>query len=66
MDRKKGWLKSQPPLVLNRTIARGLGPARLSVWEGTGAGGSKPRGVRGARRALLKPFALVRYGRIST
>src|SRR4030095_1948178 len=24
------------PLVLNRTTARGLGPARLSVWEGTG------------------------------
>ncbi len=65
MDRKKGWLKSQPPLVLNRTTARGLRPARLSVWEGTGPDGSRQRGVRGAQRALLKPFALVHYGRIS-
>jgi hypothetical protein len=31
---KKGWLKFQPPLVLNRITACGLGPARLSIWGG--------------------------------
>ena len=36
-------------------MARGLAPD-----------GSRRRGVRGARQALLKPFALVHYGRIST
>jgi hypothetical protein len=39
--------------------------AVIHMGTALAADGSKLRGARGARRPLLKPFALVHYGRIS-